>query len=498
VISVEMIQLSPLEAVQRGAESLTQYGRIFFPRTFRQKSPEFHEEIGRALYSPARYNAFKIFRDGAKTTLLRVFTSQRIAYMISRTIMYVSVSQQHACFSVRWIKRQVQFNTKWAQTFGLEKGEKWTDEWCEIKCTKTLNDDGTPVIITLLAMGITGQIRGFNPDDFRPDLIIIDDVLNEENTATPDQRQKIEALLFGALLNSLAPASEAPWAKAVFLQTPLNRDDAIEKCMRDPQWNPYSFSVFDKKGESSWPARWPTETLRGEKEAAIRRGQLRLWMREKECTIVSGEDQAIDTSAWKHYDLLPEVMDVVIAIDPASSDSPTADDHAIVALGFRGVDCYVLDYKLSKGTMPDKAANDFFSLVLLYGPRKAAVEAIGYQRVLAWHLEQEMIKRKIFVAVDRIQDKRRKADRIMQAIPALAAYGHFFIKPSMEELLTQANDYNPEEKNPRDDLLDAIAMGIVAMNPALRQAIKGDTLEGEYSRIEDESQYEDLSPGGCP
>src|SRR5262245_5166388 len=166
----ELEKLTAREAIEIGAADLISYGKIFFPRTFRQESPPFHRKIGELLYSQDRYNAVEVFRDGAKTSLLRVYTSQRIAYAISRTILYVSVSQAHAMLSVRWVRRQVMYNTKWAQTFGLKPGDKWTDEWCEIKCY--LHPDATPeqpVIISLLAVGITGQIRGFNLDDFRPD-----------------------------------------------------------------------------------------------------------------------------------------------------------------------------------------------------------------------------------------------------------------------------------------------------------------------------------------
>ena len=492
----EVIEISPREAAQIGSSSLTQYGKLFFPRTFRQKSPDMHEVIGKALYGPDRYNAFEIFRDGAKTSLLRVYASQRIAYGISRTIMYVSVSQHHSMFSLRWVRRQVEHNKRWANTFGLAKGEKWTDEWLEVKHAFLENEDGTPVTITMLAMGITGQIRGFNPDDFRPDLIIVDDILNEENTATPEQRSKIEALMFGALLNSLAPESEAPLAKAAFLQTPFHREDAIEKCMKDPSWNGVKFSIFDEKNESRWAERWPTELLRREKENAIRRGQYRLWMREKECTLVSGEEKAIDITRFRTYDILPESFEAVISLDPASSEAKTADDFAIVALGFKGMDVYVLDYSVAKAMMPDKAANDTFSLILLYHPRKIVVESNSYQRIMAWYLEQEMIKRRIFTAVDRLEVRTKNADRIMQTIPGLAAFGHFWVRPHMTALLTQADEYDPQVKDIPDDLLTAIANGIIASNMALRAGLVDSSEEGIIEM--DEREYEPLTIHGAP
>lgn len=498
----DAVQVSPREAAQLGAESLTAYGKLFFPRTFRQESPAFHETVGAHLYSPERFNAFAIFRDGAKTSLLRVYKSQRIAYGLSRTIMYVSVSQPHAKMSVRWLRRQVMYNRLWTNTFGIGKGEKWSDEHCEIiHHNMPQNDDGSPVIITVLAMGITGQVRGFNPDDYRPDLIIVDDILNEENTATPEQRTKIDNLLFGAILNSLAPATEAPLAKAAFLQTPFTKEDAIEKCMNDPEWNPMRIGILEytpefPKGKSRWESRYPTEQVLKSKAAHIRRSQYRLWMREKEVTIVSGEEKAINVERFKYYEVLPEYLDVVIAIDPASSDSPTADDHAIAAVGFKGNDVYVLDYALAKGVMPDKAANDFFNLALLYHPRKLIVEGVAYQRTLKWFIEQEMTARRIWVACEMVQTKVRKANRIMSAIPPLASYGHFYIRPGMSELITQADDYDPQVKDQKDDLLDAITMAIIDQNIALKQSMVEDPVS--HALVEDESGYKQLTFGGAP
>lgn len=479
-----------------GTQSLTGYGKLFFPRTFRQKSPQMHEEIGRALYSKDRYNAFEIFRDGAKTSLLRVYASQRIAYRISRTIMYVSVSQQHSAFSLRWMRRQVEYNKPWAGTFGLSKGKKWTDEWMEVVHGLQDDDSGMPVTITMLAMGITGQIRGFNPDDFRPDLIIIDDILNEENTATEDQRKKIDDLVFGALLNSLAPASEAPLAKACFAQTPFTKSDAIEKCMKDPSWNPMRFGVFDEKGESRWPERYPTELLRQEKENHIRRSQYRLWMREKEVTIVAGEEKAIDTTKWKHYDVLPETMDVIVSLDPASSESPRADEFAIGAIGFKGQDVYVLDFTSAQAVKPDKACNDVFSLMLLYSPRKMVVESNGYQRVLKWIFEQEMTKRGMYIAVDLLEVKTKNSDRIMQTIPGLSAWGKFHIRPSMSKLIEQADDYDPQVAHIKDDILTMIANAIISSNPALKTKMTQDKETGQL--VIDESQYKPLRVRHAP
>lgn len=468
-------RVTPQEAIQLGAGSLIMYGKLFFPRTFRQESPAFHEEIGRQLYGSARYNAFEIFRDGAKTSLLRVFASQRIAYGISRTIMYVSSSQTHSSFSLRWIKRQIEYNKPWAQLFGLRKGSKWTDEIIEI----FHGVEDTP--ITVLAVGITGQIRGFNLDDFRPDLIIADDVQTDENVATLEQRQKLKDTFFGALANSLAPASDAPDAKLVILNTPMRKDDLIETCMADESWNGVRFGIFDEQGQSRWEARWPTSVMKAEKEAATKAGRYSIWMREKECAIVKSESKQFDVRNLKYWDVLPDGMQVILAIDPASSDSKTADDNVVGCVGFKGNDIYVLEYSAETGEMPDATSHHFFEQLLKWRPAKAAVETIAFQRVLSWYIKQEMTKRRLFLQIEEIQDRRAKSDRIIQAIAGNLAYGNLYIRPGMEKLVAQLDEFG---EGGHDDVIDMLAMAIVASNPALRD--DSNTIEGEFRTLQEE------------
>jgi hypothetical protein len=485
------VPISPRDAIMLGAQSLEMYGKIFFPKTFRQESPAFHREIGEQLYANDRYNAFEVFRDGAKTSLLRVFTSQRIAYGISRTIMYVSSSQTHSIFSLRWLKRQVVYNTAWAQLFGLRKGEKWTDEILEIYH----GVDETP--ITVLAMGITGQIRGFNLDDYRPDLIIADDVQTDENVATIEQRTKLKSTFHGALVNSLAPETDAPHAKVVLLNTPMEKDDLIESVMEDPLWNGKRFGIFDENGKSRWEARWPTETMKREKEAAIKAGRYSIWMREKECKVVKAEHKTFDTANLKFWDVLPEGIRVEGAIDPASSDSKNADDNVVGTVGFHGPDIYLLDYSAEKGEMPDATCVHFFELGLRWQPRQWAVESVSFQRVLAWYIEQEMKKKRLFWVVNKIQDRRRKNDRIIQALAGALANGHLWCKPHHVKFIAQLDDFNPLTDDNKDDVLDMVSMAVTAQNPYLME--DESVIEVEMRRIYDEEdEITDIEWRGAP
>lgn len=462
------------------------YARTFFPKTVRQVSPPFHREIDKALSSSARYIDVMVFRDGAKTSKLRLFASKRIAYGISHTILFVSSAQSHAIKSLEWVKKNVEFNSRWAQTFGLRKGAKWAGEDIEI----IHGVDEYP--IRLIALGMTGSLRGVNIDDYRPDLIIVDDPDDEETTATPEQRKKMSDLFFGALAKSLAPATEAPEAKMVLLQTPLNNSDLISLCQKDPQWVSLKFGCFDLSGQSTWPARYPTETLLADKEAHVKRGQLALWMREKECQIVPEGGVSFNPENMKYWEVLPDRLVYLISIDPASSDSKTADDQVIAVLGLSGADVYLVEYTANKGEMPEAAVATLMEYIRRYQPLGIVVESIAYQRVLAWFIEQEMKRQRKYVPVHRVQDRRRKADRILQAIGGATGYGRLHVKTNHFAFLDQYAGYSPLSKA-HDDILDAVAMGI---DYGLSLSVE-DWIEGDYNVVR-EAAPKQLEFRSCP
>ena len=463
------------------------YARTFFPKTVRQATPMFHRSIDRALATDNRFTAIEVFRGGAKTSKLRVFTSKRIAYGISHTILFVSNAQGHSIKSLEWFKRNVEFNTKWAQTFGLRKGGRWAGEDIEI----IHGVDEFP--IRILALGITGQVRGVNIDDYRPDLIVVDDPDNEETTATPEQRKKTSDLFFGALAKSLAPVSEAPDAKMVLLQTPLNKNDLIETCRTDQQWVSMRFGCFDERGESRWPERFSTDDLRKDKEAHVRRGQLALWMREMECEIVPEGGASFNPENLVYWDLLPEGMTYIITIDPASSDSADADDQVIAVIGFWKSDVYLVEYTANKGEMPDAAVATLMEYIGRYRPLCVISESISYQRVLAWYVETEMRRQRKFVPVHRVQDRRRKSDRIIQAIGSVAGYGRLRIRTNHFGFIEQYSSYSPLSKA-HDDILDAVAMGI-DYGSSLGIA---DWIDGDYTVETDNESDKRLEFRSCP
>jgi predicted phage terminase large subunit-like protein len=457
---VSIVPVEVRELVELSAGDPMLYCASFFPKVFRQGSPKFHGNIWDLLEDRQhRYVALAVYRGAAKTTLLRAFTSKRVAYNTSRTVLFISAAQEHSKKSLEWLRVAVENNVPWAQAYGLTRGKKWTDELIQIHSSIF---DATA---TIIALGITGQTRGINVDSYRPDLIVVDDPCDEENTSTPEQRQKISDLFFGAIAKSLAPSSECPDAKMVLLQTPLNGEDLISRCLVDPSWASRSYSCFDDMGQSTWEERFPTPELALEKDNHILRGQLPLWLREMECKIVSSETSAFKGEWLKYWDVLPEGMVVQIAVDPVPppSERETAmgcreKDYEVIAVcGAYGGKRFLLDYSMSRGHTPEWTVTEFFRLVDKWRPLKAKVEGVAYQRTLKWLLEQEMKKRGRFIQVDAHSEKRKKSHRIVQAFSGIASQGMLYINAGHREFYEQFVSY-PNVSH--DDLLDAVGMAL--------------------------------------
>lgn len=490
------------EVIQLGAIDPIFYNKVWFPKTFRQEPALFHPELYKIIENPEnRYVNIRVFRDGAKTTILRAYIAKRISYGLSRTILYVAQNETKAKQSVGWVKHQVQTNTKWASAFGLSAGKPWSDEQICIMHGVEQHK------VHMLAFGVTGGLRGINIEDYRPDLIVIDDAISDENAATEEQREKIINLAFGAIKESLARRSEVPDAKLVILNTPLDFADLSAVALRDPQFVSASFGCWTRETEelaieeqeSSWPAAYPSEELRAEKRAAIARNRYSIFAREKECRLVVPEDSAFRTD-WLEYFGDGELGDapeppldetwVEMAIDPVPppSDLQLAKglkdkDYESIAVGgrYKGK-YYLLDLAYNRGHDPTWTVQTVFDLAKRWRVRKIIVESVAYQRVLAWLLREAMKKTGRYWMVEEFVDKRKKFNRITDSLVGIASEGALYVRRSQYGFITQFQHYpgkNPEGQH--DDNLESVAI----LMQSLQKSFVGDVADDHYLRDED-------------
>jgi len=479
--------LTTAELVKLGAVDTEFYARTWFPQTFRHPSPSFAKALWGPLEDPkVRLANMIVFRGGSKTTRLRVFTSKRIAYGISRTILYIGNSESDAARSIQWIRNRVERNRQWASTFGLKPGRKWEETQIEIEHS-VLSDPTQTHTIWVQAAGIKGSLRGINFDDYRPDLIVVDDPQDDESAATEAQREKIADLLLGAVKNSLAPSTDEPNAKLVMAITPQHPEDISQRALKDSEWTSQVFPCWTRntidfptdQQESAWPERFPTLELRKQKRFALERNKLSIFTREMECRLISRETSQFRTS-WLNIrsEPAPRGLYSVLAIDPVPPPS-----EAQMARGLQGKDYeahyvwgradgdnyHLLDFARSRGHQPTWTVATAFRLARLYRVAHIVIDAVAYQRTLKWILESWMQTHRVFYPIVPVADGMKKFARISNVVGGLAAAGKLWIGPEHTEFASQYEAYGPTYAGFDDDL-DASALALQELHkPYLNQ-----------------------------
>jgi len=492
-----LVELGIADLVLLGAQSSGLFAHGFFSKTFRQEDAPFSDEQWEVLDNPAyQFVNMQSFRDSGKTTKLRTYMAKRVAYGISKTILYLGATEDKANRSIQWLRNAVENNKLFSQTFGLRKGVKWQEHEAQI-FRETENETAW-----IIGLGITSQdIRGLNFDDYRPDLIVLDDCITDENAASAEQRKKLNELIYGAVIPGLAPRTEAPLAKVVMLQTPLNAEDASSLAERDPMWKTFKYSCWTPETQdeeieqqvSSWPARHTSEDLRGKKRSAIAQHRYSVFAREYECRIISAEKAAFPAD-WLQYFHGPAPRGpTYVFIDPVPPPSEAQiaknmlgkDYECVGAIRRAGGSYYVLDYRTNRGHEPNWTVAVAFEMAEQYGATGIVAEAQAYQRALLYILRSEMQRKHRYWACIPFETKNKsKYLRITSALSGPMQNKKVLCREHHYELISQVTSY-PGVSN--DDIIDMLAMGVQFMSRPAQESPETGTID-----LGDED-YEELS-----
>jgi hypothetical protein len=116
------------------------------------------------------------------------------------------------------------------------------------------------------------------------------------------------------------------------------------------------------------------------------------------------------------------------------------------------------------------------------------IEAVQYQRTLAWLMRQAMEDQSVWYVIDEFIDQRGKYNKIVDGLNGIASAGHLWVKNTQTEFISQFTDY-PNVSH--DDVIETVAIGVTELhNP---EHLGGDRDESGFSGdIMDESHIPDL------
>ena len=224
-----------------GAIDLEYFGRAYIGHYFTRKSPDFHRKLNAMWTDGVLKNlnpgdsetkkainkqkgcrrAIAAPRGHAKSTNLTFKDAiHAIVYEYKHYPIILSDSSDQAEGFLGDLKIELEENQNIIEDFGDLKGKVWRDD-CIVTSTGIKVD----------AIGSGKKIRGRRHRNWRPDLIILDDVENDENVNTPDQRKKLANWFFKAV----SKAGDT-YTDIVYIGTMLHYDSLLAKVLKNPAY----------------------------------------------------------------------------------------------------------------------------------------------------------------------------------------------------------------------------------------------------------------------
>lgn len=128
---------------------------------------------------------------------------------------------------------------------GLQADVPWTSGAITVKRQIPKKDP------SIRAVGVHGNILGA-----RLDLVIMDDILDFENTRTPRMRQDVWDWYHSTIVGRLTST-----ARVIVIGTAWHPEDILHRLAEQPRWYCMKYPVEDKVGEPMWPEQWPKDRI---------------------------------------------------------------------------------------------------------------------------------------------------------------------------------------------------------------------------------------------
>ncbi|WP_457571298.1 phage terminase large subunit [Desulfovulcanus sp.] len=245
------------ERITRAKDDFRFFALTYFPHLLTSKPSKFHEWLFKHLPDLQR-DEIAAPRANAKTTITRIYILWRICRGDTRFVAYISDAIDIAQGSLEAIKIELEENPRLAKDFpeACGMGRKWQAE--EIITRNR---------IKIKVYGSGKRIRGANYIGHRPDLIVLDDLENDENVRTKEQRDKLQKWFESSILHLGPPDGSAQY---LYIGTILHYDCLMLRVKKRGDFRYHKFKSLIKYPErmdlwEKWERIWKEDNRAGEK-----------------------------------------------------------------------------------------------------------------------------------------------------------------------------------------------------------------------------------------
>ncbi|MCG9031608.1 phage terminase large subunit [Laribacter hongkongensis] len=231
-----------LERRQRALDPVAGYGffvATYFPHYVRHPD---QSELHRYLFSRlpqivsapgSESDAIAAPRGEAKSTLVtQLFTLWNIVTGRKHYPVIIMDSIDQAYPMLEAIKAELAFNPRLLMDFpeATGQGRVW-----QAGTIVTAND------VKVQVAGSGKKLRGLRHGPWRPDLAILDDIENDENVRSPEQRDKLEAWLKKTVLPLGGAGAKFD---VIYIGTILHYDSVLSRTLANPLWRSARFRAL--------------------------------------------------------------------------------------------------------------------------------------------------------------------------------------------------------------------------------------------------------------
>jgi len=425
---------------------------------------EFHKEIYELLLT-VKLGAVAAPRAHAKSTVVSlIFVLYCICRKLRRFILLVSDTEPQAILFLAAIKEELESNESIREDYGDLIGEK---KWAE-------KDIITSTGIRVSSRGAGSSLRGLRQRQYRPDLIICDDIENDESVGSDEQREKLKEWFFSALMNL-----GGPYFQIFVIGTILHDDSLLSELLDENQhkrWAKRFYEACDENFENVlWPERW-TKALLEEKCQDI--GSI-IFDKEFRNQPINKATQIFKEEWIRYYeesDLDRAKLSSMVsfmAVDPAISEKTSADYFAIVTIS-RDSAGFLYVRRAFQDRMDVPSQRDkIFEFNSEDRPMMIGIETVAYQKALKQIIDEKGRIDGIYPPVFELPHTTDKILRISSTSP-LVENGTVKFRKDQKPLIKQLLRI---QKTKHDDLADAFE-GAISLCRQLGEAGKA-----EYSPI---------------
>ena len=399
--------------------STEKFAKFFMPERFWRPFSPIHKAIFEIIDDDSIKQAVIAAPRGiGKSTIMDiVLPAKRILFRDSNFVILIGASETNATQQTENLKEELTTNEQIVRFFGPMKSASFSkDEWV------------TGSGIKVMPRGAGQKVRGLLYGKNRPDLIIVDDLENDENVESEDQRAKLKRWFHSAVANSIDRGK--PY-RIIVIGTVLHEASLLSELLEDKEWKSIRLSICDESFHSNYPTLVSDTDLARLVQGHRDRGTLDVFYREYMNLPIASENQKFTQAMFRHYteDGLRfknansavadrVVLENVILIDPAKSKSSHSDFSAIGCVGIdrkRG-DIYLRDLKMER-LHPDEILNESIDMATRWGAKVIGLEVTGLNEFVTYPFRNQMFKAGKFFELVELKAKGDKRDRISALVP---------------------------------------------------------------------------------